>query len=71
MMSLPVWLSNPMFLLGGLWSHVPSRGVSVSGLPDRPPPDRTPLYSKERAVRIHWNAFLLINTHPLECILVE
>ena len=28
MMSLPVWLPGPMFLLGGLcpWSHVPSRG---------------------------------------------
>ena len=33
MMSLPVWLPCPMFLPGGLclWSHVPSRGVSVSG----------------------------------------
>ena len=35
MMLLPVWLPGPMFLLreGGLllWSHVPSRGVSVSG----------------------------------------
>ena len=33
MMSLPVWLPGPMFLLGGLcpWSHVPSLGVSVQG----------------------------------------
>ena len=31
MMSLPVWLPGPMFLLGGLcpWSHVPLMGVSV------------------------------------------
>ena len=35
MMSFPVWLPGPMFLLGGLcpWSHVPSRvGVSVQGI---------------------------------------
>ena len=33
MMSLPVLLPGPMFLLGGLcpWSHVPSMGVSVWG----------------------------------------
>ena len=29
MMSFPVWLPGPMFLLGGLWSNVPSWGVSV------------------------------------------
>ena len=33
MMSLPVWLSGPMFLLRGLcpWSYVPSGGVYVEG----------------------------------------
>ena len=33
MMSLPVWVPGPMFLLGGLcpWSHVPSR-VQVQGV---------------------------------------
>ena len=34
MMSLPVWLPGPMFLLGGLslWSHVHSRGSLSRGL---------------------------------------
>ena len=44
MMSLPVWLPCPMFLLGeGLWSMF-LQGVSVQrGLPDRDPWTETPL----------------------------
>ena len=42
------------------WSHVPSRGFLSGGLSDRDPPgQRSPLYGKERAVRI-----------LIECILV-
>ena len=60
MMSLPVWLPGPMFLL---WSHAPSRVLCAGGPLDREYPGQktpgqrapwieTPLYSKERAIRI-------------------
>ena len=51
MMSLPVWLPGPIFLLEGLclWSHVPSRGslsltpfFLLGGLSDRDIPDKRP-----------------------------
>ena len=54
MMSLPVWLSGPMFLLGGLclWSHVLMGGspgeVSIRVLSVQ----ETPSNGEERAVRI-------------------
>ena len=58
MMSLPVWLPGPMFLLEGLclWCHVPPRGVFVLC-----PPDRDPTYGEERAVRILLECFLVTN----------
>ena len=79
MMSLPVWLPGPMFLLGSLclWSHVPSRWDSVSGpmfLPgQKPPPHRDlppPTHGKERAVRILLKCILVVlfNCHKL-CLL--
>ena len=55
MMSLPVWLPGPMFLLGSL-SLVPCsfQGVFPDRRPpgQRPPRQRPPLYGKEQAVRI-------------------
>ena len=70
MMSLPVWLPGPMFLLG---VSVSGPMFHLGGLPEQrhphgqrpipldrdPPPDREPPYGKERVVRI-----------LLECILV-
>ena len=60
MMSLPVWLPGPLFLLGeGLWSMF-LQGVSVQrGLPDRDPWTETPL-DREQGGRCasYWNAFL-------------
>ena len=66
MMSLPVSLLGPMFLLGWgglcLWSHVPSggslsRGVSVRETPgQRPPP--LPRTIKSGKYAYYWNAFL-------------
>ena len=46
MMSLPVWLTDPMFLPGGLclWSHAPSRGWGSLS--------KGSLSEKQRAVRI-------------------
>ena len=69
MMSLPVWLPGPMFLLEGLclWSHVPSGGslslvpCSFWGVSVLRPPDRDPTYGEERAVRILLECFLVTN----------
>ena len=40
MMSFSVWLPGLLFLLGGLWSHVPSEGGLFSGglCQGEPPP---------------------------------
>ena len=72
MMSLPVLLPGPMFLLGGLcpWSHVPSRsGVSVQegslsrGVSEgRPPPE-----SEKRAVSILLECFLFTCYKIIHC----
>ena len=72
MMPLPVWLPGPMFLLGGfslwsdvptggfcLWFHVPSRGVFLTEILPETSWTETPVYGKERAVRILLECILL------------
>ena len=63
MMSLPIWLPGPMFLLVGVsvnGSMFLPRGLCPGGsLSGRPPGQRLPLYSKERAVRILLECFLV------------
>ena len=56
MMSLPVWLPGPMFLPGGSLSG----GVSLQR-----PPDKDPLYGKERTGRILLECVLVVYVHKL------
>ena len=64
LMSLPVWLPDPMFLKGGLcpWSHVPPGGSLPRGV--FPPPHK----SENRAVRILLECFLVFYS---ECLFGE
>ena len=70
MMSLPVWLTGLMFLLGDLClcSHVPSRVVSVQGASIQgglcqgdPPGHRPTDMVKSGQYASYWNAFLFYN----------
>ena len=47
------------------WSHVPSRGVSVWGVSLQRPPDKDPLYGKERTGRILLECILVVYVHKL------
>ena len=65
MMSLPVWLPGPMFLLG-VWTETPTPWTKTPP-GQRPFLDRDPLYSKERAVHILLECILVTNCKGRIC----
>ena len=87
MMSFPVWLPGPMFLLGGSMSLVPcsfqegsvSRGQSLSrgvlcgevSVWEGVSVRETPPYGEERAVRILLECFLLLSYFSMAAIIPD